>query len=151
MSYVDDDEYSECSNGCYEDESENSESSSIDLRRLHQRGEEYSAESVDEPEKLVETEQLVDSRSGDESSESEELVEEAPIKRRGRGKAKGTKLSHNRYVLEKIDGDEAEEMGRYPTIQAIADALGFPYHKAYGIWRGQNRSLCKKYIISKLD
>lgn len=143
MSYVDD---------CYDcdDYSVDSQdySSDMELSRLRKNQESESEESYSEPSREVEEVNPIEEHESEQSAESEEV---APIKQRGRGKIKGTKVSHDRYVLEKIEGDEAVEMGRYPTIQGVADALGFPYHKAYGIWRGQNRALCKKYIISKLD
>lgn len=148
MSYIDG-----YSDGYVDSDDSEDSSSDLELSRLRKnKSEEYSGseEDLDSGSSKEEEEPTQQFEVQDDVSGSEES-EEAPIRQRRRGKVKGTKLNHNRYVLEKIEGDTAVEMGRYPTIQGIADALGFPYHKAYGIWRGQNRALCKKYIISKLD
>lgn len=101
----------------------------------------------------------VDDSEGDEAaggydSEVESSEEVVVVKKETRGRKKGEKLgsyTRPRYLLESIDNGNKTEVGRFATLQQIADELKVTYSKIYRIWRKQDRVLCKKLRISRLE
>jgi len=140
-----------------ESESEEEQQSTISVSELSE------AEPSDEPEQpkrptskpkknnIAETVLTMRSRVKHVTPESSE-EEEKPKKTAGRKTGKFTKP---KYALETVVGYKGKErvlklVGKFATIQEIADHLQITYSKAYRIWRGHD-VLSKKVVISKLE
>jgi len=162
-------EYSDESEELLESESEESEEieseeSSEELRSTISVSELSESEPSDEPDQpkrpatkpkknnIAEAVLTMRSRVKHITPESSESSEEKPKKASGRKPGKFTKP---KYALETVVGYKGKErvlklVGKYATIQEIADHLQITYSKAYRIWRGHD-VLSKKIVISKLE